>query len=212
MKTMSRPRFAIIFDFGRVLVDWDPRYLYRKLIPNNPQAIEDFLQEVHFMDWVRLQDTGQPIADTVNEWCQRYPRYCDLISAYDDRYEETIIGPIAGTVDILKALKQAGFPLYGLSNWPAGKFQLVRHKYDFFNWFDDIVISGEVGMAKPDARIYRLVLDRAGKPASQCIFIDDSAGNIQAARQLGFQTILFTSPRQLQQELDKIVGTEVFIQ
>ena len=200
---------AIVFDFGRVLVDWDPRYLYRKLIPGGPQAIDSFLQEVHFYDMVRLQDAGVPVSETVAEWCRRYPQRCELLHAYDKRYEESIVGPIWGTVEIMKALKQAGYSLYGLSNWPADKFRLVRHKYEFFGWLDDIVISGEVGMAKPDERIFHLLLERIGRPASACLFIDDSLHNITAARQLGFQTIQFSSPQALREELTQSIGVDV---
>jgi 2-haloacid dehalogenase len=198
--------YAIVFDFGRVLVDWDPRYLYRKLL-DDPQDIERFLQEAHFYDMVRQQDAGRPVAETITEWCQRYPAYCDLIRAYDVRYPESISGPIWGTVEILRALKRAGYPVYGLSNWPGEKFRLMRPSFEFFDWLDGMVISGEVGLAKPDPRIYHLLLERAGRPAPECIFIDDSQTNIAAARQLGFRTIHFASPEQLRWELEIILGS-----
>ena len=192
---------AIVFDFGRVLLDWDPRYLYRRYFPDDPQAMERFLSEVNFYQWVRQQDAGRPFAETVAELCDQFPHYCELIRAYDIHYEDTITGPIRSTVEVLSELKRAGYPLYGLSNWPAGKFAIVRPKFEFLEWFDDIVISGEIRIAKPDARIFAYLLERAGKVASQCLFIDDSSKNIATASQLGFQTVLFESGEKLREAL-----------
>ena len=200
---------AIVFDFGNVLVDWDPRYLYRKLLDGD-QAIEQFLGEVDFFEWNLEHDAGRPFDESIAEMCTRFPHYCDLIRAYDLRYEESISGPIWPTVEVLRTLKDAGYPLYGLSNWPADKYELVRPKYEFFSWFDDIVVSGKVRIAKPDPRIFELLLERIARPAQECIFIDDSPKNIAAARQLNFQTILFRSAGQLKQELSPFIGQGVF--
>ncbi len=199
---------AIVFDFGNVLIEWDPRHLYRKLL-SDEQAVEKFLKEISFFEWNKAHDAGRPFDESVSDLCQQYPHYCDLIRAYDVRYEESIAGAIEPVVQILKALKEQGYPLYGLSNWPAGKFDLVRPKYPFFSWFDDIVISGEVRLAKPDPLIYAILLERVGRPAEECIFIDDSAVNIQTAQTLGFQTIHFYSPHQLIEELERRLGQPV---
>lgn len=196
-------KMAIIFDFGKVLVDWDPRYLYKKLLDGDSQAVERFLTEINFFEWNVQHDAGRPFAETIPELCRRFPHYCDLIWAYDRRYEESISGPVWPTVEILRELKKAGYPLYGLTNWPADKYRLVHPKYEFFCWFDDIVVSGEVLLAKPDPRIYTLLLERIGRTASQCLFIDDSTRNIAAAQQLGFQTIQYQSPAQLKSELQR---------
>jgi 2-haloacid dehalogenase len=202
-------KLAIIFDFGNVLVDWDPRYLYRKLLGSD-QAIEQFLGEVDFFAWNLQHDAGRPFDESIAELCARFPHYCELINAYDERYEESISGPIWPTVEVLRALKDAGYPLYALSNWPSGKFDLVRPKYEFFSWFDDIVVSGKVCLAKPDPRIFELLLERIGRPAQECLFIDDSPRNIAVAQQLGFQTILFRSAEQLKQELTPLLGQGLF--
>jgi 2-haloacid dehalogenase len=191
---------AIIFDFGNVLVDWDPRYLYRQFFPDD-QTIAQFLEEIHFNDWNLAQDRGRSFSEAVAELCQQYPKYCDLIRAYDTRWEETLGGPIWPSVEILRRLKQQGHTLYALSNWSAEKFALVRPKYDFFNWFQAIVLSGEVHLVKPDPRIFHLLLEKIGLPASDCLLIDDSTANITTARQLGFQTIHFRSAQQLETEL-----------
>lgn len=194
---------AIIFDFGGVLIDWNPRYLYRQLFPNDEQAMECFLAEIGFDEWNRLQDTGRPFSVAVAELCSSHPQYCDLIRAYDERFLETLKGAIPGTVDILRCLWMEGLPLYGLSNWPAEKFNLARPHYEFFGWFQGILISGELGIAKPDPRIFKALLVKVNRPAGECLLIDNSSANITAAQALGFQTIHFHSPGQLAGELTR---------
>lgn len=195
---------AIIFDFGNVLIDWNPRYLYRKLLPSE-QAVEDFLQAIKFFEWNQAHDAGRDFEESIAELCAEHPQYCDLIRAYHVRYEESIGGAFEPVVAILRTLKTLAYPLYGLSNWPAGKFALVRPDYPFFDWFDDIVLSGEVGLIKPDPRIFHLLLERINRPAQTCIFIDDSVHNIEAARRLGFKAIHFHTPTQLQTELETLL-------
>ncbi len=195
------PSPAIIFDYGGVLLDWNPRYLYRKLFPNDEPAMERFLAEIGFSEWNVQQDAGRPFAIAVAELCARHPHYCDLIRAYDQRFLEAVGGAIPGTVEVLRRLHLAGFPLYGLSNWPAEKFRLVRPGYAFFDWFQGMVISGEVGIVKPDLRIFHLLLEQVARPSGECLLIDDSPANIAAADSLGFQTIHFHSPTQLAAEL-----------
>ena len=192
---------AIVFDFGGVLMDWDPRYLYRKFFNGNSSAMERFLTDVNFMEWNLQQDKGRPFTIAVAELSQQFPHYAHLIKAYDERWAESIAGPIQPTVNILRALKQAGYPLYGLSNWSAEKFRTARSRYAFFDWFESIMVSGEVGLVKPDPRIYTLFLARIGRTAAECLFIDDSDANIAAARPLGFKTIHYQSSEQLEEEL-----------
>jgi 2-haloacid dehalogenase len=192
---------AIIFDFGGVLLDWNPRYLYRKLFANDEQGMERFLAEISFDEWNHLQDAGRPFSVAIAELCVRHPQYCDLIRAYDERFLESIKGAIPGTVDILRCLWTEGYPLFGLTNWPAEKFYLVRPEYEFLGWFQSIVISGEVGIAKPDSRIFQVLLVQVDRPAEECLLIEDSSANVAAAQALGFQTIHFHSPLQLAGEL-----------
>ena len=193
---MNRLLPAIVFDFGGVLLDWNPRHLYRKLF-NDPAAIETFLIEVGFTEWNNRQDEGRPFATAIAELCNQFPQYTELIKAYDERWEETISGPISATVAILYSLQAAGYPLYGLTNWSMEKFHLVRPQYQFFDCFEDIVVSGAVKLIKPDPRIFHLLLDRIGRPADECLFIDDSLPNIEAAASLGFNTIRFSSAEAL---------------
>ena len=192
---------AIIFDFGGVLIDWNPRYLYNQLFDNDADAMERFLTEIGFVEWNTEQDRGRPFAVAVTELSERFPHYADYIRAYDERWEESVGGAIEGTVALLGALKRAGFALYGLSNWSAETFRRIRHRHPFFDLLDEIVLSGEVQMVKPDPRIYTVLLERIKRPAAECLFIDDSEANIAVAEELGFQTIRFTSPEQLGREL-----------
>jgi 2-haloacid dehalogenase len=200
---MIQPKPTIIFDFGGVLLDWDPRHLYRKYFNGDEQAMERFLSEVDFFNWNLLQDAGRPFADGVAQGCAQHPEYCELLKIYDEHYPESIVGQISGSVEILVHLKQAGYSLFGLSNWSAEKFHLVRDQYEFLDCFKQILLSGEVRLAKPDPRIFHLMLEKVGRPASECLLIDDSLKNIEAAQRLGFQTIHFQSPEQLCQELAK---------
>jgi len=200
---------AIVFDFGGVLVDWNPRHLYRKLFRGDDRAMERFLEEVGFTEWNLKQDMGRAFADAVAELTGRFPHHGDLIRAYDERWEESIAGPIPASVEILGQLKRAGRELHGLSNWSSEKFALARGKFGFFEVFDSILVSGDVKLAKPDPRIFALFLQRAGLSAKECLFIDDSAANVAAARLLGFEAIHFESAAQLQDDLRrlKLLGT-----
>ena len=161
---------VIVFDFGGVLLDWNPRHLYRKLFPGDEAAMERFLVEIGFAEWNHLQDASlQPFSEAVAGLCARHPQYCDLIHAYDERFPETLGGAIPGTVEILDRLRQTGFSLFGLSNWSAEKFHQVRPHYEFFNWFQGMVISGEVKLIKPDPRIFQVLLGRsAARRRSAC--------------------------------------------
>jgi 2-haloacid dehalogenase len=196
------PVRALVFDLGGVVVDWNPRNLYRKLF-TDPDAMERFLAEIGFAEWNLEQDRGRPFSDGVAILSQAFPHHAELIGAYDHRWEESISGPIAGTVEILGELQAAGYPLAALTNWSAEKFELVARKYDFAGWFDPLVVSGTERVCKPDPRIFRLLLDRAGWKAEECVFIDDSPPNVVAAADLGFRAVHFESPEQLRQELEK---------
>jgi 2-haloacid dehalogenase len=207
---MNRSKPAFAFDFGGVLIDWDPRYLYRKLFDGDADGIEKFFARVGFFEWNINQDRGYPFSEAVAELSSLHPEDEHLIRAYHLRYEEAIRGPIEPTVSILRSLKEAGYPLYALSNWSEEKFCLVRPRYEFFDWFDDIIISGAVKLIKPDPRIFSLLLDKIGRRASECIYIDDSQENVEVAQQLGFIPIHFQSAEQLTEELAemKIVLSE----
>jgi 2-haloacid dehalogenase len=163
--------------------------------------MEQFLQEVNFMEWNAQQDKGRTFKEGIAELSLEFPQYSDLIQAYHDNWRDSIGDSLDGTVEIMKRLKQAGYSLYGLSNWSIETFPLVRDKFLFFGLLDDIILSGEVGRIKPDPEIYEIALDRIGRPASECLFIDDALANIEQAQKMGFAAILFQSPEQLEAEL-----------
>ena len=188
---------AIIFDFGNVLLEWNPRYVYQRFFPNDPEAMENFLKEVNFADWNLQQDKGRPFAEGVAILSEKFPHYAQLIQAYHENWTDSIGAAYDGTIELLKQLKQAGYPLYGLSNWSAETFPFAREKYDFFDLFDDFVISGAVGHVKPDPEIFQIILEKIGRPAHECLFIDDALININQAQKMGFETIHFQSPEQL---------------
>ena len=202
MNSAQKP--ALVFDFGGVLLDWDPRTLYRPYFDGDEAAMEKFLAEINFYVWNFEQDRGRSFAEGVAELSARFPNYSDLIKAYDTSWETSISGPIQPTVDTLQPLKENGHALYGLTNWSAEKFQLVAHKFDFFNLFEHILVSGAVRLAKPDPRIFALMQARIGRPAAECVFIDDSAPNIAAASDFGYQTIHFVSAQQMLAELAQL--------
>ena len=195
---------SILFDFGNVLIEWNPRYVYRRYFPNDEQAMERFLHEVDFMDWNAQQDKGRSFAEGVALLSKQFPHYAELIQAYHDNWKDSIGNHLEGTVEIMKQLKKAGYSLYGLSNWSAETFPIAREQYDFFDLLDDIIISGEVGSIKPEPEFFEIALKRIGKPANECLFIDDSLANIEQGRKMGFATIHFESSEQLEEELHKM--------
>jgi 2-haloacid dehalogenase len=190
-----------VFDFGGVLFDWNPRYLFRKFFDGDAESLERFLVEIDFWSWDAGMDRGRPFAEAVGEWSVKFPRYADLIRAFDTRWEETVGGPIPGTEDLLIRLHRAGYPLYGLSNWSAEKFLVLRRKYSHLEVFKKILLSGEVGITKPDLRIFDLFLSRTGLEKESLLFIDDSEDNITAAFRMGWKAIRFFSAEQIEGEL-----------
>jgi 2-haloacid dehalogenase len=191
---------AIIFDFGNVLCLWDPYQVYKDFFSNR-QALDAFLKEIKFSAWNGEQDKGRSFTDGVADLSAQFPHYAHLIQAYDERWEDSIVGLIEGTIELAYKLKRAGNPLYILSNFSTEKFRLMQRRYDFLGLFDDIIISGEHNLVKPDPAIYLLTLNRINRTAPECVFIDDSLSNIETAARLGFQTIRFVSPEDLETAL-----------
>ncbi|MBT3336413.1 MAG: HAD family phosphatase [Anaerolineae bacterium] len=192
---------AIIFDFGGVLIDWSPHNLYNAYFPNQPEALEDFLREVDFYTWNAEQDRGRSFREGVAELSAKFPHRADLIAAYAENWINSITGEISGTVRILHRLKAKGYSLYGLSNWSAETFPLVRDEFSFLDQFDDLVLSGEVKLVKPEPEIFHYLLERIPEEVGECLFIDDSLANIEAAQKLGFYTVHFRSAERLEDEL-----------
>lgn len=192
---------AIIFDFGNVLIEWNPRYVYNRYFPNDPEAMERFFKEVDFIGWNAKQDKGRSFKEGVADLSAQFPQHAHLIQAYHDHWRDSIETAYTDTVEILKQLKRKGYLIYGLSNWSAETFPYARQKYGFLNLLDDMVISGEVGHVKPEPEIFQIMLKKIGRAAQECLFIDDSLPNIQQAQKMGFQTIHFESAQQLAAKL-----------
>jgi 2-haloacid dehalogenase len=201
---MTTSIHAIIFDFGNVLIKWDPHEVFNKYFANDKAAIDRFLSEIHFNEWNLSQDKGYPFAQAVAELSFKFPQYAQLIQAYDENWEESITGIIPETIEILLQLKKAGYQLYGLTNWSAEKFSLVKHKFAFFKLFENILVSGEVKLIKPDPAIFNLLLQIIERKPQECVLVDDSAQNIKTAQKMGFFAIHFTSPAQLRLQLDRM--------
>ena len=201
---MSSSITAIIFDFGNVFVKWDAHALFDRYFPT-PEAVDSFLQEICFSEWNAHQDAGRSFREGILELSARFPQYEEYIKAYDTFWEESITETCAATIEIASELKNGGYKLYLLTNFSAEKFPLMRTRFDFLNLFDDLIISGEHKLIKPEPAIYHLTLNRIKLKAEECLFIDDTLANISTAKRLGFKTILFQSPAQLNHELQTIL-------
>jgi 2-haloacid dehalogenase len=191
---------VIVFDLGGVLIDWNPRHLYRKLF-DDEAAMERFLSEVCNHDWNLCQDAGRPFAEAVAELAERHPEQRPLIEAYWRRWPEMIAGPIDDAVLVLVELRRAGLELHALTNWSAETFWVARERFEFLTWFRSIPVSAEIGLVKPDPRIFGLLLERIGCTAGGCLYIDDNPANVAAARALGFDVIHFQDGRRLRAEM-----------
>ncbi len=189
-----------MFDLGGVLIDWNPRYLYRKVFADEGE-MEDFLATVTTSEWHIEQDRGRKIEDATALLLSQYPQHEREIEAYYGRWDEMFGGPISGSVEVLREVSGTGLPLYALTNWSAEVFPLARRQYDFLEWFDDIIVSGEEQMIKPDREIYDVLISRTGLNPATTVFVDDSHPNILAAEDLGFTTIKFKDPDKLRREL-----------
>ena len=192
---------AVVFDLGGVLIDWNPRHLYRQLFPGDREGMERFLSEVCTSAWNERQDAGRPWEEAIDEAIAEYPQHAALIRAYRERWEEMLSGPIADTVTLFEEVKRTGLRLYALTNWSQYTFPRALELFPFLHWFEDIVVSGREGLIKPDPAIFRVLISRSGIEAARSVFIDDSLANVRAAAQLGFRTIHFQDATQLRRDL-----------
>jgi 2-haloacid dehalogenase len=188
-----------VFDLGGVLVDWDPHHLYRQLMPE--AEIDPFLDEIGFHEWNQAQDAGRGWAEAVEDHVARHPQRRELIAAYPERYDEAIVGEVAGTVALLDELADRGTRLLALTNWSAETFPAARRRFAFLERFEGIVVSGEERVTKPDPALFHRLLDRYGVAPAETVFVDDSLGNVEAARRLGMTGLLFTDADRLRADL-----------
>lgn len=201
---MERKTKAIIFDLGGVLIDWNPRYVYRQIF-DSEEKIDWFFENICTHDWNEKQDAGRSLKDATEELVVKYPEYEHAVRAYYGRWEEMLGGPIEATVDILRKLKDEGkYKIYALTNWSAETFPVALDRYDFLKWFDGIVMSGEEKTRKPFADIYHTLLDRFKVNPPEALFIDDSLRNIKGAEEVGIKGIHFQSSQQLATDLKEL--------
>jgi len=192
---------SIIFDLGGVLINWDPRNLYRKIFKEE-ERMEYFLSNICTSDWNEEQDGGRSLKDGTNLLVEQYPEWETEIRAFYDRWEEMLGGVIEGTLDILTRLKESGnYKIYALTNWSAETYPIAEGLYEFLGWFEGVLVSGAEKMKKPDPKFYQLMLDRFDIEASTTLFTDDNLRNVKAARTMGIPTIHFQSPAQLEEEM-----------
>ncbi|MGB5431959.1 MAG: HAD family phosphatase [Acidimicrobiia bacterium] len=202
---MNQPSItAVVFDIGAVLVDWNPEYLYAKVIPD-PDERRWFLNEICTPEWNFAMDAGTSVSEEVAKLAAERPEYADLINPWWDRWREMLGDEIPGTRAIVEELKRSGKPVYALTNWNAQTWVIGVAEFPFLGEiFDGVVVSGQEGVTKPDPRIFEILSSRYDLEASKTVFIDDSPKNVAAATALGYQAHLFTSAPELEAWLKKI--------
>lgn len=199
---LTRPDIdTLVFDLGGVLIDWNPRHLYRQLFGKDAAGMERFLAEVCTQAWNEKQDAGRSWEDAIAEATAAHPKDAALIKAYHERWEEMLGGPLADSVAVLDELRGSGIRLYALTNWSQHTFPFALARYPFLHWFEDIVVSGREGLIKPDPAIFKLLMSRFGIEANRSVFIDDTLKNVEAAAQLGYHAIQFRNALQLRRDL-----------
>ena len=194
---------TVVFDLGGVLIDWDPRHLYRKLF-RDPAQMEDFLAHICTPDWHYAHDLGEDTRQSCRVLASRHPEQRELIMAWAERNQEMTRGQFDEAVAVLADLRAAGVPCLALSNMEAETFSLERARFAFMDWFDGYVISGIEGVAKPDRRIFEILLGRYRLAPAATVFIDDTPANVAAARDLGLQALRYTCADALRRDLGSL--------
>lgn len=190
---------TIIFDFGGVLVDWNPRYLYRDYFADD-EKLEWFLSNICTDEWNIEQDRGRSLSEATELLVKEFPDYQKEIEMYYSQWETMLKDAIPGTVEILYELKEK-YKIYGLTNWSAETFPIALNRFEFFEVFDGILVSGKEKLIKPDVKIFELMMERFGLKPENSLFIDDNLKNVEASRNFGIETIHFTNPEDLRKEL-----------
>lgn len=192
----------VIFDFGGVLIDWNPAYLYRKEFTSESD-MNWFLENICTPEWNIQQDAGRSLAEATEILQKEHPQHKEMIELYYARWDEMLGGTIEENVRVLDKLKEK-YPLYGLTNWSAETIPIAYSRYDFFNYLEGIVVSGDEKLIKPDPKLYQVLLDRYKLKANESLFIDDNFHNIETAREMGFHTIHFTDNMDLEKEVKEM--------
>jgi 2-haloacid dehalogenase len=201
---MNKTFDTIIFDLGAVLIDWNPRHLYRKIFKTE-EEISWFLENICTSEWNDEQDAGRSFEEATEVLVAKHPEWEEPVRAWYGRWRETIQGPIHETVDILKTIKESkGYRLYALTNWSAETFPWALNTFEFLHWFEGIVVSGVEKMKKPQPEFYQILFDRYNVNPRNSVFIDDNEKNIETGKTIGLTTIHFKSPTQLHAELNQL--------
>lgn len=193
---------TIIFDLGGVLIDWNPKYVYREVFNGDEKKVDWFLNNICTSDWNVAHDAGRPLKEGTEILVRQFPEYEDLIRIYYDRWPDMLGGPISDTVNLLKKMKESNKNrLFALTNWSAETFPVALERFGFLQLFEGIVVSGVEKTRKPFHDIYKITLERYKIAPNKAVFIDDNSDNVQAAIECGLQGIHFKNAEQLQKEL-----------
>lgn len=194
----------IIFDFGGVLIDWNPMHLYERYFQGDKEKAQWFIDNICTMDWNVQMDAGKPFAEGIAELTARHPEWADAIAAYRQRWHEMIGGPIPGMPAFVKQLKAAGYHVYGLSNWSWETLSTIIDDFPVIKELEGMVISGLEYVIKPQPEIYQLLLERYHLTAGESLFVDDNTANVNAAETVGIHGLQFTGIGQLEKDLQKM--------
>lgn len=181
----------IVFDYGAVLLDWNPHYVYDPYFGDVEKA-NWFIANICNMEWNSTLDAGKPFEQGVRELSAEHPEWAKEIKLYHERWIDMVAGQIEGMYEVVSLLKSKGYGIYGLTNWASETFELVRHKYPILALMDGMVVSGEEHCLKPGAQIFNILMKRYSLKPEECVFIDDNAANVAGARAVGMNAIQFT--------------------
>ena len=192
---------AVVFDLGKVLLDWDPRYFYARHFRDDIAALEHFVMHIIPPAWIGEMDAGKPAALAIAEQQRRHPEHAALIGLWAEGWPHMLRGEIEGTAALLGELKARGFRLCALTNFSTETFPIARERCPSLALFEDIVVSGEIGLVKPDPRIYAHTNAHCRLHPQRTVFIDDMPANVAAGRAAGWHALQFTSPLALRADL-----------
>ena len=197
----------IIFDFGGVLVDWNPHYLFDSYF-NDMEKCNYFIENVCNTEWNAQMDKGKPFDIAVQERIAEFPEYEEAIRLYQTEWMKTMGEEIPGMYDFIKSLKEKYPVIYGLTNWSNETFPMVQKEYRIFSLIDNIVCSGDEKLLKPDPKIYQTLLERYNLKAEESVFIDDNINNVKGAIAVGMKSIHFINVEQLSKDLKELLNQE----
>jgi len=196
---------TVIFDLGGVLIDWNPNYVFHDTYFESPEKRKHFFEKICTPDWNEEQDAGRSIVEATQLLVQQHPEWETAIRDFYGQWTRMLGGPITGTVDIFRDIKEKGnHKIYALTNWQSSLFEIALVRYNFLHWFDGRVVSGDEKTRKPFPEFYQRLLNRYHVKPSEAVFIDDNLRNVRAAEDLGIRSIHFQSPENLREELLKL--------